>query len=78
MAVKQHTKPLVPSTNGKEPEPRQQSSYLIIHEDGSVDGVRITPDKTGHYTELLLSLASQMLGQFRASLVKVPEDSGDS
>lgn len=67
-----------PSMNGTKPELPKQPSYLVIHEDGSVDGVRITTEQTGLYAELLLGIASQMLAQFRASLAKIPEDSGNS
>lgn len=78
MAAKTQPKVALPSLNGAKPEPPKQPSYLVVHEDGSVDGVRITKEQTILYAELLLSIASQMLGQFRASLAKIPEDSGDS
>jgi hypothetical protein len=64
------------SQNGTGPQ-AATPGYLVIHEDGSVDGVRITPDKTGLYAEILLGVASNLLAQFRAHLANPTSEGKD-
>lgn len=54
-------RPLLP-TNGSVPpaaEP-QRAGYLVIHEDGYVDLVRITEDMLDTYIDVLLQVTSQL------------------
>jgi hypothetical protein len=57
------------TTNGAEPAVKLPG-YVVVHEDGHIDAMRVTADQLVNYAEILLQIASQFLAAHREHKTK--------